>query len=970
VAAVPDEPRVQELLDELMDQEATPEEVCGACPELLPVVRERWWQIRRARAELDALLPCGQTGSFPTPMPEDLPLPQIPGYQVEAVLGHGGMGVVFRARHLRLGRLVALKMALTGSYADSHERERFRREAEAVAPLHHPNVVQVYDVGDANGRPYFTMELMEGGSLTRKLAGAPQPPLQAAALLATLAGALQAAHEAGVVHRDLKPGNVLLTADGTPKVADFGLARRLDTDARLTLPGAVIGTPSYTAPEQARGDRSAIGPRTDVYALGAILYECLTGRPPFHAGTAAATLQQVVADEPVAPRRLNPSVPADLQTVCMKCLSKEPARRYDSAKELADDLGRFQGGEPIRARPVGTFERAWKWARRRPALAAVLLAAVPLTLIIAVNREQALRQAENDKLEITKQKDIAQANERAAIKREDAMKAAMDFVENRVFAAARPEGEAGGLGHAVTLRRALEAALPFVATSFPDQPIIEARLRLTLGESFSYLGDAKTAAEQCEAARTLYVRHLGPDDPDTLQSMNYLALSYADLGRFADALKLHEETLTRRKSTLGPDHPHTLRSMNNLANSYAAVGRLTDALKLREETLRLMEAKLGPDHPDTVGSMDNLAISYAALGRHADAVRLFKEALTLKRAMLGPDHPGTLKSMHNLAAGYAALGRHADALKLFEETLALRKAKIGLVHSDTLMSMNNLANSYAAVGRQADALKLREETLALRKANLGADHPDTLQSMTGLANSYQNFGRLTDALKLREEQLALRKAKLGPNHPDTLMSMYNLGVSYQTLGRHAEALELGEETLALRETKLGASHPDTLMSMWAVAESLSRLERGAKAVPIIDDCVQRATGKPVNPNLLPAVLNLRLRYFEKARDPIGCRQTAAMLERLNRVDGDSLYDAACMWAVAAAVLRAADASTAGAKQADAEAEQAMALLKKSVAAGYKDAAHMEKDTDLDGLRDRADFKKLSAELAAGPAKQK
>jgi eukaryotic-like serine/threonine-protein kinase len=213
--------------------------------------------------------------------------------------------VVYRARHLRLGRLVALKMALAGSCAGPNERERFRREAQAVAALRHPNVVQVYDVGDADGRPYFTMELMESGSLARKLSGAPQPARQTAALLATLAGAVQAAHEAGVIHRDLKPGNVLLTADGTPKVADFGLARRLDADERLTLSGAVIGTPSYTAPEQARGDRSAVGPGTDVYALGAILYKCLTGRPPFHAGTAAATLQQVVADEPVAPRRLN-----------------------------------------------------------------------------------------------------------------------------------------------------------------------------------------------------------------------------------------------------------------------------------------------------------------------------------------------------------------------------------------------------------------------------------------------------------------------------------------------------------------------------------------------------------------------------------------------------------------------------------------------------------------------------------------
>jgi serine/threonine-protein kinase len=371
---MPDEPRVEELLADMLDRQATPEEVCGTCQELLPVVRERWRQICRARAELDALLPIWPHGSPPTAPPEELPLPQVRGYEVESVLGRGGMGVVYRARHLPLGRLVALKMALAGSCAGPNERERFRREAEAVAALRHPNVVQVYDVGDADGRSYYTMELMEGGSLASKLSGAPQTARHAAALLATLAGAVQAAHEAGVVHRDLKPGNVLLTADGTPKVADFGLARRLDADERLTLSGAVIGTPSYTAPEQARGDRGAVGPRTDVYALGAILYECLTGRPPFHAGTAAATLQQVVADDPVPPRRLNPSVPRDLETVCLKCLHKEPRLRYASAAELANDLRRFERGEPIAARRVGVVGSLRKWARRRPAAAAILAA--------------------------------------------------------------------------------------------------------------------------------------------------------------------------------------------------------------------------------------------------------------------------------------------------------------------------------------------------------------------------------------------------------------------------------------------------------------------------------------------------------------------------------------------------------------------------------------------------------------------
>jgi serine/threonine-protein kinase len=375
-----DDARIQQLLDELLDSDATPEEVCRSCPELLPEVCNRWRRMCRLRADLDALFPPPDetvTGP-PAPPPADTALPRVPGYAVEAVLGRGGMGVVFRARHLRLNRTVALKMLLGGAYAGRRERDRFQREAEAVAGLRHPNVVQIYDIGDVDGRPYFTMELVEGGSLARKLAGTPQPAREAAQLLATLAGAVQAAHACGVVHRDLKPANVLLTADGAPKVSDFGIARRLGDGAGLTQTGVAVGTPSYMAPEQARGQTRAIGPAADVYALGAILYESLTGRPPFKGETPAETVHQVVFQDPVPPSRLVPRVPRDLETICLKCLQKEPGRRYAAAADLAADLGRFLGHEPIRARPTGRVERGLRWVRRRPAAAGLLAAAALL----------------------------------------------------------------------------------------------------------------------------------------------------------------------------------------------------------------------------------------------------------------------------------------------------------------------------------------------------------------------------------------------------------------------------------------------------------------------------------------------------------------------------------------------------------------------------------------------------------------
>jgi WD40 repeat protein len=300
--------------------------------------------------------------------------PQVPGYEILGELGRGGMGVVFRARQLGLHRLCALKMILAGGHAAEEELTRFRREAEAIARLQHGNIVAVYDIGTHDGKPFFSLELCAGGSLDRKLNGTPLQPLEAAKLVKTLAEAMQAAHEAKVIHRDLKPANVLLAADGTPKITDFGLARKLDEPGQ-TRTGAILGTPSYMAPEQAEGKKD-IGPLADVYALGAILYDCLTGRPPFKAATSFDTILQVVSAEPVPPTQLNAKVPCDLETICLKCLHKQPAHRYPSAVELAEDLRRFQAGEAIRARPVGRLERVARWCRRRPAVAALMAVSV------------------------------------------------------------------------------------------------------------------------------------------------------------------------------------------------------------------------------------------------------------------------------------------------------------------------------------------------------------------------------------------------------------------------------------------------------------------------------------------------------------------------------------------------------------------------------------------------------------------
>jgi WD40 repeat protein/tRNA A-37 threonylcarbamoyl transferase component Bud32 len=302
--------------------------------------------------------------------------PFVTGYEIIRELGRGGMGVVYKARQLSLNRIVALKMILAAEHAGAEGLMRFRLEAEAVAQLQHPNIVQVYEIGEQDGRPFFSLEFVDGDTLDHKLTAGPQPPRQSAQLVEALARAVHHAHEHGIVHRDLKPANVLLTRDGIPKITDFGLAKRLDSVHGQTQTGDIMGTPNYMAPEQAAGRIKEIGPPTDVYALGAILYDLLTGRPPFQAASLLETLEQVRTQDPLPPSRLQLKVPRDLETICLKCLEKEPRKRYASARALADDLRRFLNDEPILARPAPPWERAWKWARRRPALATLVGAAV------------------------------------------------------------------------------------------------------------------------------------------------------------------------------------------------------------------------------------------------------------------------------------------------------------------------------------------------------------------------------------------------------------------------------------------------------------------------------------------------------------------------------------------------------------------------------------------------------------------
>jgi serine/threonine protein kinase len=957
---------------------------------------------------------------------DSAPLPggpdgKIPGYEILAELGRGGMGVVYKARQTGLKRIVALKMILAGSHAGPEDIARFRIEAEAVARLRHPNIVQIYEIGEANGVPFFSLDFADSGSLKEALNGEPLAPEKAAAMVHILASAVQYAHENGIIHRDLKPANVLLVSGGvvsgewssksgrssalqdisarsaltthptekntpvTPKITDFGLAKPLEDDSGLTKSGIILGTPSYMAPEQAEGNPA--GPAADVYALGAILYEMLAGRPPFRANNRLDTILQVINDDPVPPRRLQPKVPVDLETICLKSLEKDARKRYASAGALAEDLRRFLAHEPIQARPVGVVRRTVKWARRRPAVAALVGVSLLALLILAGVME-------NSALRLKQERDFALEQRGIADQERDSANRAKDEAERqRVRAEANFERARRAVDRMLTRvgdeklknvplleglqRELLEDALEFnkqFLVDRGDDPAVRsevARAYYRAAAIRAMLGKHDQAAEALRSAIHLQ-QQLAVEEPTAPVVRKELALSYAALGlqlqemrAFGEAEQCLKEAHGLLETLVGefPTEESYQRELAIVHNRKALLlpgtARWNEIEPEYRKALDLLEP-LATRHPqdamyrrDLSWTLENFGMFLAIKNRGDEAVRTLRDAIA-RLELLAHDFPKEMeyrqrlaKAVSNLGAYFGEHGKPHDAEKAFRRTIEIEKGlvrdfpRVPSYRNSLALAYSNLSLVLETSGKTSSSIEPRQQALRLYE-ELAAEVPSNPDYRRALAETRNNMG----SLLLRTGQ----KPQAEELYRGSISVMEKLSAEFP--GERHYHSELGRELHNLAEL---------LRDKNQLKEARAMIER---AIEHQDIAYRKEPTRRNYPAFLRGHMDELAEIFLRDRDHASASKTAERLSNRFPKTWEAQYDAACIFSRCAPLAKGDERlrDGKGPEIARSYADRAVSLLRAASPLGLSNADHMKKDPDLDPLRGRADFQNLVAEV--------
>ena len=779
-------------------------------------------------------------------------------YKLIRQIGEGGMGVVYHAEQLQpIRRGVALKIIKPGM--DSKQViARFESERQALALMDHPNIARVFDAGaTAAGLPYFVMELVSGVPITAYCDAKRLTLRQRIELFLPVCQAIQHAHQRGIIHRDIKPSNILVAefeGKPMPKVIDFGLAkalgRQLNNVTMMTTIGMVVGTLEYMSPEQAATTGLDIDTRSDVYSLGAVFYELLTGTTPLerdglmNAGfmealryvreqeppTPSARLRRSTASMDIAALRQSDAgrlpnlLHGELDWIAMKALDKDRTRRYETVNGLKRDCERYLAGEPVEAAPQSAVYRMRKFARKhRRWLATAAVFAALMIAGVVVSTAMAIR---------------ARRAEKAALRDRNVASAVNNFLQNDLLAQASASNQLSTDGKPdpdLKVRTVLDRSAARIEGRFRSEPEVEASVRLTIGAAYLDLGLNAEALRQLERAVKIRRRSLGPEHPDTLAALGHLGAVYREQGKYPEAERLYQKLVESEKRILGSSDPETLRSMNGLSKVLDREGKYPEAETLARQVLESQQRNPGPESPDTLDTMNGLASIYTEERKYAEAEPLFTRSLEINRRLNGPDHPNTLGTMSDLSVLYSIQKRHAEAEDLKTKTLAASRRILGPEHPYTLKVMSNLAVTYSDEKKYAESEALNRQTCEIMRRVLGPEHPSTLIALNNLSVAYKSMGKFRDAFALDTQVLVSFQRLLGPNHPNTLASKSNLSLDHLRLGQYHEAATLFRELLDQRRRTLQPQDPSLLRTAYHLADALYLEGRHKEAEALLRD---------------------------------------------------------------------------------------------------------------------------------------